>query len=260
VNDLTKRLQDQAKVSPGSDEKEVATLKTTVIKLKKEVENTKKASEKSLENTRKEIASLTSQLKKTQDELRKSKNDVVALKVQLKQAKSELKKALSADSSAKSTRSNGSAALQNKIKTLKKELKEMTDSNQKLIERNTTLNNKLQDAYNQLKKQGKTSKSEQNAQVLKAAKEYLREIVFRTTKLVHSKNKEEVQKFTKKIYDGIKEDLGLEDEHSDDFLEYDDFHRIYQSSMLAYFSAQRCNVQQNCLKAIQGAYFTQCFV
>jgi hypothetical protein len=63
----------------------------------------------------------------------------------------------------------------------------------------------------------------------------------------------------RKVYDEIKHECGLDDNKSDDYLDFDDFHRIYQAPLLSYLSTQRSNVQQACLKAVVRTYFTPCF-
>jgi hypothetical protein len=138
-------------------------------------------------------------------------------------------------------------------------LKDAAETNKGLAKRNEILGKKLEEAYKELKKQGKSAQSEIKAQVNKAARDYVKDVVFRTTKLVSSKKPSEVTKFMSKVYDGIKDELGLVDKKSDDYLDFDDFHRIYQGKLLGYMSTQRSNVQQACLKAVVGTYFTPCF-
>jgi predicted nucleic acid-binding Zn-ribbon protein len=265
VADLQKQLDDARNSSGSPGNGDIATLKATVEDLTKQLDAAKKSPQKELQKRDSEIASLKSQLKGVQGALSKSKNEMKTTKAQLKKAQDDLKRALASDSSQRSTRSGGSTsvtvkALQEKVKKGKQELLNMTSANRSLVATNNKLTKKLEEAYKELKKQGKSTKAEQNEGILKAARQYLKDIVFRTVKLVSSKKPAEVESFMRKVYYGIKSELGLEDEKSDDSLDFEDFNRIYQSDLLSYFSTQRSNVQQACLKAVIGTYFTQCFV
>jgi regulator of replication initiation timing len=202
-------------------------------------------------------------LQKSNVALTKSKNEVSAVTKKLKKSEGDLKRALAGDSSARSTRSgasnNATKALKDQIANLKSKLKKMTDDSKGLITRNQILAKKLEEAYKELKKQGKSTSSEINAQVNNAARDYIKDVVFCTVKLVSSKKTSEVETFMRKVYDGIKHECGLDDNKSEDYLDFEDFCHIYQASLLGYLSTQPSNVQQACLKAVVGTYFTSCF-
>jgi chromosome segregation ATPase len=178
---------DNARNSSGSPRNsDIATLKATVEDLTKQLDAAKKSPGKKLQKRDSGIASLKSELKSVKGALSKSKNEMKTTKAQLKKAQDDLKRALASDSSQRSTRSSGSTSVtvktpQEKVKKGKQDLLNMTSANRSLVVTNNKLTTKkLEEAYKELKKQGKSTKSEQNEGILKAAMQYLKDIVFHT--------------------------------------------------------------------------------
>ena len=59
----------------------------------------------------------------------------------------------------------------------------------------------------------------------------------------------------KKVYDGIKKEMGFEKEGGDK-LEFSEFHWIYHKKLMEYYSGLWSNVQSACKAAIMGTFST----
>lgn len=115
------------------------------------------------------------------------------------------------------------------------------------------LNKIVSECLGELKKKGKALKCEMAKEVVGPAKDALKEVVYRTTKLVNSKKDEELKAMMQQIYDEIKEERGFEDEDSpDDYCTFDDFHRIYKDELMKYFNQIRQQTQTACQSAVLG--------
>jgi DNA repair exonuclease SbcCD ATPase subunit len=195
-------------------------------------------SRKALEASKQENTRLTKLLKKAQQDLKRQE----AQASQLAQHQDTTTSSQPRGSSSKSAAA---------VKKLKETVRLRDATIQELTKERDDLTKKLQAAYEVMKKSNKTIKGEQNKQVLQAARVYVREVVFRTTKLVTKHSAAECRRFTKKVYDGIKKEVGFDGKKdSPDFLSYEDFHRIYLGELLYYLSSLRSTLQtrlQNCV-------------
>ena len=140
-------------------------------------------------------------------------------------------------------------------KKLQKEIHQVRQENVNLTGMVDKLKKTVQEAVNELKKKGKSLECEVASDVLQPAKDALKEIVYRTTKIVSSKKPEELKKMTRAVYNLIKDERGFEDEDSpDDLLSFDDFHRIYKDKLMTYFNSIRQQTQTACSNAVTGTY------
>ena len=139
-----------------------------------------------------------------------------------------------------------------KAKNMEKQLLGMKKTNDRLLRSNQALTNKLEECHAALRRSGKASKSEINKEIEKESKEFMKDVTFRSVKLVTSRKEGEVKKLTDRIYEGIKGKIGLDDPNSGNALSKDEFHRIYHRVLLSYHSTLRSGVQTNCQNAVKG--------
>ena len=137
---------------------------------------------------------------------------------------------------------------------LMKQVSELTTENGELHASNEKLAAVLEEAMKELKTKGKALDCEVAEDVLTAAKTAVKDVVYRKVKLVTSKKLDEVKTFTKMVYDVIKGERGFEEKDTEDELSVEEFHRIYQKPLMAYFNNIRSNTQQYCLDTVVGKY------
>lgn len=237
--------------------KELTITKTALSKANRELETLKKAPKGKTSDENKalkeKLAKSLQDLKKCKEDLKKATEDVAKGKKAIQDLETKLEDAQGADGddSSKATTAEYKA-LKKKHDQLVKQFSRTQKTNQSLVSKNQALEKQIQQYTTALKKSKKTCKAEQKSQILTPAKAYLKDVVFRTTKLCSSKVETEVNALAKKVYDGIKGDLGLGDKKGPDYLPLEEFQRIYSGELLKYFSTQRSNVQSACLKAVIG--------
>jgi hypothetical protein len=98
-----------------------------------------------------------------------------------------------------------------------------------------------------LKSTGKASKAEMRPFITKAAREALKEVVFRKTKLLSSRKTDEVRRMTDEVYDLIKEACAFNKTFTKE-----EFYRIYHKNLMQYFSDIRSQTQTAVAKACFG--------
>ena len=148
------------------------------------------------------------------------------------------------------------------IKNYKVNLDQLVKDNKKLSKENTTLNVHVGhlDALIEEMKQERGSKSrksstsnnrkdEQKEDVEKAIIEFVKNVLFRTTKF--ARPGPELARATKAVWEGIKDKLKLEVGASP--LDLANFTEIYDSCVLSALSGRRQYIQTRCLEAAKGA-------
>ena len=95
------------------------------------------------------------------------------------------------------------------VKDLMKELSEEKAKNHTLEQDVDKLKATVQDCLGELRKKKKALKFEVAKEVLDPAKDAIKELVWRTTKLISSKKDTEVDAMTKAVYDAIKDARAL---------------------------------------------------
>ena len=141
------------------------------------------------------------------------------------------------------------------MKDLMKELSEEKAKNLTLEKDVDRLKATVADCLSELRKKNKALKFEVAKEVLDPAKDAVKELVWRTTKLISSKKDTEVEGMTKTVYNAIKDARGFEDKESpDDYLTYEEFHRIYKDELLKYFNQIRQQTQTACQSAVLGTH------
>ena len=96
-------------------------------------------------------------------------------------------------------------------------------------------------------------KDERNTDVMEAIKAYIKEVLFRTTKF--AQHGSELTRATVKVWEGIKDKLGLEsgnDDDDDDGLDDKEFCEIYEGYVLECLSDRRQYVQTRCGAVCKG--------
>jgi hypothetical protein len=111
---------------------------------------------------------------------------------------------------------------------------------------NEKLREQCQQLMDALKSTGKAAKVEMVDSVKQAARDALRDVVWRKTKLVTSRKEQEVEKLTGYVYDLIVEEKKV----SPRFTKAE-FHRIYQKDLMKHFS----NIRSQTQTAVTNACF-----
>ena len=135
-----------------------------------------------------------------------------------------------------------------------KELKKKDDKEyNELVDKFDNCKERLDQCYEALKSKNLAIPAEECADIRDAARAYLKDVLFRTTRLTSSSNPKQVKDLMKSVYNGIKKEMGFE-EQGPDKLAFNDFHRIYQKKLMEYYSGLRSNVQSACKAAIMGKF------
>ncbi len=236
-----KQRQGTSTTSQDTSAKDVTDLKKDNQKLSKDLVQAKK-----------DTQTVSKELKSTEKDLTKAQKEVERLK------KKDDDASTTTGSSKNSSRSaNTLKRLKDKNTELTAEKATLTTENTDLKKRNQELVKKLELAKSVLQKAQKVLPEEVKDGIKNPARQYLKDYVFRTKKIVsastENSDNDEVKHLTKKIYNGIKADLELEKGGANE-LEYEEFHRIYKTEMTSYHSNLRSQTQTSCMRAAFGTY------
>ena len=142
-------------------------------------------------------------------------------------------------------------------KNLVSQLKELKKKDDKeynaLVDKFDNCKERLDQCYEVLKSKNQAIPAEECGDIREAARAFLKDVLFRTNRLTSSSNPQQVKDLMKKVYNGIKKEMGFEEE-GDDKLEFKEFHRIYSKKLMEYYSGLRSNVQSACKAAIMGKF------
>ena len=133
----------------------------------------------------------------------------------------------------------------------KSDLLKLQQDNKTLVTQNDVLHQKLEAALKALKDSGKHAKWEESTAVRKEINKWIKDCGYRETKFAKDGALDD---FTKAVYDGIKERLGLEDETSHFYQSSEEFVRVYTAHVNAQLSVRRQYTQSMCLKAVVRTY------
>ena len=179
-----------------------------------------------------------------------------ALQQELDQAKRQLQESCFNGTDRGTGASGGDEQLKARINALTKLVQDKENRVTKLL-------SNLKEAQGELKKVNKSVKHEQNGDTLKEAKEYLRDHLFTKVQIIDKDRKKArdakdgiiATKLTRPIYDALKHALHFTDVGSDYYLEFEDFHRVYQGPLMDYLNDLRCGKGTKLMWVVLGTYF-----
>ncbi len=237
---------------------ELTKTKATLAKANKDLAKTKEI----LETTRRSVKAATAQNKSLNSAISKLKEDLAKAKEDLKTSNKQvqsLEKKLASvaeddDVEEEEGEDKHSKAYYKNMVSQLTELKKKDDKEyNELIDKYDNCKDRLDQCYEALKAKNLAIPAEECGDIRDAARAYLKDVVFRTHRLTSSSNSEQVKALMKKVYDGIKKEMGFEEEGPDK-LPFKEFHRIYQKKLMEYYSGLRSNVQSACKAAIMGKF------
>ncbi len=220
---------------------------------------------KDLAQCKKDIDKAKRDLAQEQKDSQKLSRDLSSTEKDLTKAQKEVERLKKKDDDASTTTGTSKNSSRSALKRLKDkntaltaEKATLTTENADLKKRNQELVKRLEEAKKVLQKAQKVLPEEVKDGIKNPARQYLKDVVFRTKKIVSASTEndpknDEVRQLTKKIYDGIKVDCGLV-KGGDDELEFEEFHRIYKGEMTSYHSTLRSSTQTICMRAAFGTY------
>ena len=254
-------LQSQQK-APGLNDKETKALQKKSAELTKANSALTKANsalaktKESLEKATSQNKTLTAAKSKLKEDLAKAKKDLEASKKEVQELEKKLASVREDDEDEdedEDEEKHNKAYYKNLVSQLK-ELKKKDDKEYNaLVDKFDNCKERLDQCYEVLKSKNQAIPAEECGDIREAARTFLKDVLFRTNRLTSSSNPQQVKDLMKKVYNGIKKEMGFEEE-GDDKLEFKEFHRIYSKKLMEYYSGLRSNVQSACKAAIMGKF------
>ena len=261
------------KKATGLDDKEVESLqkrseeltktKAALTKTKNALEKTKAALETtkcSVKTAMGQNKSLTAAIDQLKKDLAKAKQDLKASKKEVASLEKKLENSVQDDEDSDNDEdedgdSHSKAYYKKKLSEAKALMKKNDEEYNALVDKYDRVKDRLEQCYEVLNAKNKSIPAEESQDIRNVARAFLKDVLFRTFRLTNSSNPAQVKTLIKKVYDGIKKEMGFETE-GDDKLEFKEFHRIYQKKLMEYYSGLRSNVQSACKAAIMGKFFS----